>query len=431
MNERTAARPHRTPSSGFTPARTGLLQRRCACGGTPGPSGECAECRRKRTSGLKPPGSERPTPIGNVSPSPDDSTLSGPSPGHDFSKIPVLPVTAGTARAPSAITGGGAQPGAAPPSAMPTDAATPDAATPDAATPDAATTDAATPDAATPDAGVPAPPAGEAQGPAAEEPQGATASSPGLSWSHVLRSTHDALWWFCGEHPAGFSTTARLKATGFSDPLLLSWRITRGADKVAFRGAAAGEEVTVGSTAGSTRAEDVAIEVREGTGAGVPAFSGNLTVRRPHRMIHRSDTDHGACPGWAACSVACPAYWSEIGYRVVDNVGGTIVGATVNENFPGTKANDQPNNWTSPAAFITTPFWENTDGTFVDNWFQSCGTPSPVAPGAAGAATGVDQIPHEFYVGSTTPALGCRVQTHTAHRYLGFTRHENITTPAP
>src|SRR5437773_10447732 len=25
-----------------------LLQRKCACGGTPGPSGECEECRKKR-----------------------------------------------------------------------------------------------------------------------------------------------------------------------------------------------------------------------------------------------------------------------------------------------------------------------------------------------------------------------------------------------
>ena len=31
----------------------GLLQRTCACGGTPGPTGECAECRRKRKPGLQ------------------------------------------------------------------------------------------------------------------------------------------------------------------------------------------------------------------------------------------------------------------------------------------------------------------------------------------------------------------------------------------
>src|SRR5262245_5604303 len=31
-----------------TPVRSGLLQRKCACGGTRGPSGECEECRKKR-----------------------------------------------------------------------------------------------------------------------------------------------------------------------------------------------------------------------------------------------------------------------------------------------------------------------------------------------------------------------------------------------
>jgi hypothetical protein len=32
----------------LTPARPGLLQRRCACGGTPGMDGECAACRQRR-----------------------------------------------------------------------------------------------------------------------------------------------------------------------------------------------------------------------------------------------------------------------------------------------------------------------------------------------------------------------------------------------
>ncbi|HEY3861583.1 MAG TPA: hypothetical protein VGO59_06805 [Verrucomicrobiae bacterium] len=83
------------------------------------------------------------------------------------------------------------------------------------------------------------------------------------------------------------------------------------------------------------------------------------------------------------------------------------------------------------ACITTVPFWQNTNGTFVDNWFKYCGTPSPVAPATPTAGTGVDRIPHEFYAGSVTPAHGCRVQTHTAHRYLGFARHEGITSPAP
>jgi hypothetical protein len=38
------------PKPPLAPASSNLLQRKCACGGTPGPSGECADCRRKRLS---------------------------------------------------------------------------------------------------------------------------------------------------------------------------------------------------------------------------------------------------------------------------------------------------------------------------------------------------------------------------------------------
>lgn len=38
----------------ISPVRGTVLQRACACGGTPGPTGECAECRRKRKLGLQP-----------------------------------------------------------------------------------------------------------------------------------------------------------------------------------------------------------------------------------------------------------------------------------------------------------------------------------------------------------------------------------------
>src|SRR5881397_1729997 len=44
----TQLKPARTPTPSFTLVRSGLLQRKCACGGTPGPSGECEECRKKR-----------------------------------------------------------------------------------------------------------------------------------------------------------------------------------------------------------------------------------------------------------------------------------------------------------------------------------------------------------------------------------------------
>ena len=48
MNERASLPMKATSDTAFTPAPSRLLQRRCACGGTPGPSGECEQCRRKR-----------------------------------------------------------------------------------------------------------------------------------------------------------------------------------------------------------------------------------------------------------------------------------------------------------------------------------------------------------------------------------------------
>src|SRR5690349_12715889 len=47
---RTSEKPTASQISRLQPARTSLLQRKCACGGSPGPSGECEECRKKRLS---------------------------------------------------------------------------------------------------------------------------------------------------------------------------------------------------------------------------------------------------------------------------------------------------------------------------------------------------------------------------------------------
>jgi peptidoglycan hydrolase-like protein with peptidoglycan-binding domain len=48
MNATVRVQADPAPKPSFTPTGSNLLQRKCACGGTPGPSGECAECRKKR-----------------------------------------------------------------------------------------------------------------------------------------------------------------------------------------------------------------------------------------------------------------------------------------------------------------------------------------------------------------------------------------------
>src|SRR5438552_4372157 len=86
----------------FASVPTRILQRKCACGGTPGPSGECEECRKKklqrktRNSELETRNdSEVPTIVHEVLRSPgqplDPATLAFMEPrfGHDFSSVRV------------------------------------------------------------------------------------------------------------------------------------------------------------------------------------------------------------------------------------------------------------------------------------------------------------------------------------------------------
>ncbi|MBA3831275.1 MAG: DUF4157 domain-containing protein [Chthoniobacterales bacterium] len=46
--------PPKASTSSGAPVRSSLLQRKCACGGTPGPTGECTECRQTRLRGKSP-----------------------------------------------------------------------------------------------------------------------------------------------------------------------------------------------------------------------------------------------------------------------------------------------------------------------------------------------------------------------------------------
>ena len=90
----------------FMPVTNGLLQRKCACGGTPGRSGECEECRKKRASGkllrpsaqpstLDPQPAEVPPLVHEVLRSPGrpldmvTRAFMEPRLGHDFSQVQV------------------------------------------------------------------------------------------------------------------------------------------------------------------------------------------------------------------------------------------------------------------------------------------------------------------------------------------------------
>lgn len=255
----------------------------------------------------------------------------------------------------------------------------------------------------------------------------AASAATTLRWQHVKRHRWDALWFFCGEHPSGFSTTATLRAEGYTEPANVEWFVRSGSDKVYAPGGFNGAEITLHSSAGSQRPDDVQIEVQERRlGGAIASYLGRLTVRKPHRLRMEGTSDNPSCPP----GNPNPGFWSQITYRILDNVSGTIIGATVNERFPGPAVNDQPNNW-SGAAVVTASSWPGTNGTFTDNLFKCGGNPVPVLPGSRQWSDRVFHEPHEFYVGSTISGRGCRVQVHTLQFYRGFADHESIRSPAP
>ena len=201
----------------------------------------------------------------------DDASLSGSS--HRFSDVAVAPRGgAGTPEETSAPVEAPAGSDVAVAAAAEAATATTAADVATAAAAEAATATTAAPDVAT-----------------AAAAEAATAPvAPALSWTFVKTHTWDALWFFCGEHPSGFSTRILLRADGYADPTALRWSIERGADKIDFAGAPTGPEVHVASKAGSTRLDDVTVRVTEGATAGAPSSDGTLTVRKPHHLIPAS-----------------------------------------------------------------------------------------------------------------------------------------------
>ena len=95
MTAQVQAEP--TPTSSFTPVRTKLMQRKCACGDTPGLDGECAECRKKRLA-LKRRFADQAEPtvvppmVGDEPLDVTTRTSIAPRFGHDFSEARVRTV---------------------------------------------------------------------------------------------------------------------------------------------------------------------------------------------------------------------------------------------------------------------------------------------------------------------------------------------------
>ncbi len=245
-----------------------------------------------------------------------------------------------------------------------------------------------------------------------------TLSSSGTANVPPTISGPNAVWWFNGQTPTGYATSINLTAT-FAGATSYQWNITSGSDKITLSNATSQTATVVGSAL-SASSGDVSVTVTVNGSVTSAAFT--LTVRGPKTLVpgsiqHQADSSYG--------------YVSSIGYTIRDNLNQNLSNVGVNESL-GPVMNDYPNtSWVAAPPTGYTP----TGATFADIITGQAVSPPPYpfpnAPSSPLGTTAVHHLAQSWFVGSTTPGSGGRVQTDTLQRYVDHAAHLNIVSPAP
>jgi hypothetical protein len=140
------------------------------------------------------------------------------------------------------------------------------------------------------------------------------------------------------------------------------------------------------------------------------------------RSLRPRGTSHAASASWG--------YESRVTYEAVDDKGNPINGYEVNEQWTSDVVKDDAAcDWRrGPAGGLAVP------GTTFDDLIGGEGagrTPAPQAPKSPLGATKEQHWGQDWYIGSTTPGRGTRVQSDTLQKYLDHGEHLNVTSPSP
>lgn len=242
----------------------------------------------------------------------------------------------------------------------------------------------------------------------------------------------DDLWWFDGETQAYYSTqvTLSLDQDHRGDvSQSYEWTINSGGSIVRFSNGGTTYvtgnyvEVELHSIGASAPAAsltfDISIQVVQN---GAPLATAQVAVPRPNRLVHLGNTD-AASANWG--------YESRIGYRIEDQFNRVLprrVG--VNENWTTDVVNDfAGTNWRrgpaggetlNPAGWV-----DRIQGEAVGFGFN----PAPQNPQNPLGNVRVQHWGQAWFVGSTMPGVGRRVQTNTLQKFQDHARHEGVTSP--
>jgi len=308
--------------------------------------------------------------------------------------------------------------------------------------------------------------------------------APGQASMNSWRASND-LWYFNGEpHQEPLATQATLHAEGKPAGTFL-WSVTEGKDKAELDGARGDgkhavktndNRVQIKSKAGSEGSDDVKVRVSQLTDNGTPmgTYEGALGVRTPTSTRRRSEsTTHYQIPPHAPTNFpvageggggiaaeeeettssgtagsgpsAVPksfkgqgtthapdatwGYETHVNYEVLDDKGSPIKGFEVNEKWSTGVVNDDAKaDWRRGAAGgvnqpAASTFFDNIQGETKEH------IPAPMNPQAPLGTKAVQHWGQEWYIGSTTPGKGTKVQTNTLQKYQDHGEHQDIKSP--
>lgn len=254
-----------------------------------------------------------------------------------------------------------------------------------------------------PKAATGAPPATPA-GPPTAGPAGPTPTPPTL----VITGPRE-LWYFDGETPANYDVSHALSAnrTGGTFAWTCSANLTLAA--------AATAAPTVTTATASAAANDAWISLTHTDPAGAATTTRyQLTIKAPSSLGFLRNDDQ---------TDASFAYVTFVHYSIKDQFGTVLPRSIpINEQFTAAPTADVPGmDWrrgAAGAALVSPTDWaDQVQGE------TSSHTPTPVAPGAAGAGTLVYHWPGDWRAGSMTVGRGRMVKSVTWSKSRGHARH--------
>jgi hypothetical protein len=234
------------------------------------------------------------------------------------------------------------------------------------------------------------------------------------------------LWWFNGQTPAGYDTQITLTATP-ANAGSYQWAVVAGTDKVNFSNGAdtittGTNQATVVSTA-SSAFQEVKIRV---TVNGITSGKFKMSVRAPYRLVLNQNFVHSVDPAYG--------YITRIYYRIEDQFTDLLPNdVPLNEQWSTGVVNDFAGaNWRRDAPFgaIESPAsWPDEIQGESNLLPANPPSRSPCTPSLCNTA--VQHWGQEWYIGSTNPGVGRRVQTDTLQKYTDHASHQNRVSPAP